>query len=173
MEDDMFNKIFATTVLFVVVVSGINVSFAQNDQTSMKDSTTQIKTKQDAIKDITVPSGTKFKISITSQLATNRNVEGSTFSATIAEDFIFEGDTIAAKNSQVIGKIVESKSGKGIGDARLSVQVTEISINKKLTPVVTEPITVKGERRRNAQADIAAGTIEEVTIKQALVVQKK
>jgi len=169
----MFNKIFATTVLFVVVVSGINVSFAQNDQTSMKDSTTQIKTKQDAIKDITVPSGTKFKISITSQLATNRNVEGSTFSATIAEDFIFEGDTISAKNSQVIGKIIESKSGKGIGDARLSVQVTEISVNKKLTPVVTEPITVKGERRRNAQAEIAAGTIEEVTIKQALVVQKK
>ena len=172
-------------IVILALLSLSNV-FAQDNQEAVKnadpstvsdnsvnDQMVQSKTSEKQVKNITVPAGTKFKININTQLATNRNVEGSTFSATIAEDFIFEGDTISTKNSQVIGKIVESKSGKGIGDARLSVQVTEISINKKLTPVVTEPITVKGERRRNAQAEIAAGTIEVVTIKQALAIQKK
>ena len=78
---------------------------------------------------------------------------------------------ISPKSSQVIGKIVESKSGKGIGDAKLSIQVTEITVNKRLIPVVTNPIVVKGERKRNAEAEIAAGTIKEVTLKNALVIK--
>jgi len=37
-----------------------------------------------------------------------------------------------------------------------------------LTPVATEPIVVKGEHRRNAEAEISAGSVEEITLKQAL-----
>ena len=78
---------------------------------------------------------------------------------------------VSPKGSQVIGKIVESKSGQGIGDARLSIQITEITVNNKLMPVDTNPITVKAERRRNAEAEIPSGTIEEVKLAKALQVE--
>jgi hypothetical protein len=167
----MFYKILIRALLIYVTIVAEYPILAQGNKSEINDSTTQSTKSEEPIKDVTVPSGTKFKISITTQLATNRNVEGSTFSATIAEDFIFEGDTISAKNSQVIGKIVESKSGKGIGDAKLSIQITEITVNNKLMPVDTNPITVKAERRRNAEAEIPSGTIEEVKLAKALQVE--
>ena len=93
------------------------------------------------------------------------------FSAILEADFVFDGKVISPKGSQVIGKIVESKGGQGIGDAKLSFQFTEITVNNQLTPIVTDPIEVKGGRGRKDQAEVAAGTIEEVPLKSALVIK--
>ena len=164
----MLNKIFFT-LLLILVYFGISSSvFAQAEDTVSKDTTAQTTSKSETVKDVTVPAGTKFKIIFSTQLATNRNVEGSTFSAALDAELKVDTIIVSPQGSQVIGKIVESKSGQGIGDARLSIQVTEIMINKKLTPVVTDPIVVKGERRRGAEAEISAGSVKEVTLKQAL-----
>ncbi len=164
----MFNKFITPIFLGFCFCLFAQISFAQVDELIIKDSTAQSIKSEEPIKDVTVPAGTKFTIIISSQLATNRNVEGSTFSATLNADLKVDTIIVSPKSSQVIGKIVESKSGKGIGESKLSIQVTEITINKQLTPVVTDPIVVKGEHRRNAEAEITAGTVKEVTLKQAL-----
>lgn len=164
----MVKKIIKSIVLVVLIFNGLINSYAQVGENPVKDSTDQSKETVEPIKGITVPAGTKFTIIISTQLATNRNVEGSTFSATLNADLKVDTIIVSPKGSQVIGKIVESKSGKGIGESKLSIQVTEITINKKLTPVATEPIVVKGEHRRNAEAEISAGSVEEITLKQAL-----
>ena len=153
-------------MLLLIVFLIPSLSFAQNDQAATPDSV-----KSEVISGVTVPAGTKFNIIIANQLATNRSFKGSTFSANLAADIKVDTIVVSPKNSLVIGKIVESKRGQGLGDAELSIQINEITVNKKLVPVVTEPIIVKGERKRNAEAEIPAGTIKEVSLTKALVIE--
>lgn len=165
----MFNKIISFVLLLIVSIVVSNL-FAQTDQINQKDSSAQSITKEEPVKNVTVPAGTKFSIIINNDLATNKSVEGSTFSASLAADLKLDAIVVSPKNSLVIGKIVESKTGKGIGDAKLSIQITEITVNKQMVTVVTDPINVKGERRRDAEAEIPAGTTEEVTLNKSLVI---
>jgi hypothetical protein len=167
----MFYKILILALLIYVTIVVEYPIFAQGNKSEINDSTTQSIKSEEPIKDVTVPTGTKFTINIVSKLATNRNVEGSTFSATLAADLKVDTIVVSPKGSQVIGKIVESKSGQGIGDAKLSIQITEITVNNKLIPVETNPITEKAERRRNAEAEIPAGTTKECSLKQALIIK--
>lgn len=181
----MSKYLISCVLSFLMAISVQSISTAQNDQTAVKDSTTQettstapvkdstgkTTTENEPVKDITVPAGTKFLVNINAGLSNSKNVTGSSFTAVLEADFVYEGKVISPKGSQVIGKIVESKGGQGIGDAKLSFQFTNITVNKELTPIVTGPIEVKGGRGRKGQAEIAAGTLEEVPLKSALVIK--
>ena len=167
----MLVRIILSLVVIFFFSAANFISYAQETESSTLDSTGKSTTSENLIKDITVPAGTKFNITIGSQLATNKSFEGSTFSANLANDLKLDTIVVSPKNSLVIGKIIESKRGQGLGDARLSIQVTEITINDQLMSVDTDPIVVKGERKRNAEAEIPAGTIEEVTLKNSLVIK--
>jgi|WetSurMetagenome_2_1015567.scaffolds.fasta_scaffold27604_4 hypothetical protein len=167
----MLNKIIDTLVLLFLFSSATFTIIAQNDKALVKDSTNKSTTSKELVKNLTVPAGTKFTVTINTQLATNRNVAGSTFSASLAADLKLDTIVVSPKNSQVIGKIVESKSGQGLGDAKLSIQITEITVNNQLIPVVTNPINVKGGRKRDSAAEIPAGTIEEVSLTQPLIIK--
>jgi len=170
---------------FLMAFSVQSISTAQNDQTAVKDSTTQetistapvkdstakTTTENEPIKNITVPAGTKFVVNLNTPLSNSKNVAGSSFSAILEADFVYNEIVISPKGSQVIGKVVESKGGQGIGDAKLSFQFTEITVNDQLTQIVTDPIEVKGGRGRKGQAEVAAGTLEEVPLKTALVIK--
>ena len=163
----MFSNIKLVSLFLIFI--GVASLFAQADLNNANDSTAQ--TKKEPVKDVTVPAGTKFNIIIANQLATNRSFEGSTFSANLAQDLKVDTIVVSPKNSLVIGKIVESKRGQGLGDARLSIQITEITVNEKMITVNTDPIVVKGERKRNAEAEIPAGTVEEIKLNKALVIK--
>jgi len=185
----MFYKIILSLVILLFVVSPGYILFAQDEhdhdheasidstvQTadtvkSVTEDTVQPEKSDEPIKDVTVPAGTKFAIIINSQLGTDRSFAGSTFSASLADDLLIDTIVVSPKNSLVVGKIVESKKAQGLGDAMLSIQITEITINDQLVPVNTNPITVKGKRKRNAEAEIPSGTIEEVVLTKKLEVK--
>jgi hypothetical protein len=181
----MSKYLIACVLSFLMAISVQSISTAQNDQAAVKDSTTQETISTAPVKDstaqeitstepitgVTIPAGTKFKVNINMSLSNSRNVAGSSFTAILEADFVFDEKIISPKGSQVIGKIVESKGGQGIGDSKLSFQFTDITVNKQLTPIVTDPIEVKGGRSRKDEVKIAAGTIEEVPLKKALVIK--
>jgi hypothetical protein len=166
------SKYFITCViLFIVAFSFQTLSTAQTDSAAVKDSTTKTTTPPAPISGVTVPAGTKFMVNINTPLSNSKNVAGSSFTSILDADFVFDGKVISPKGSQVIGKIVESKGGQGIGDSKLSFQFTDITVNNQLTPIVTDPIEVKGGRSRKDQVEIAAGTLEEVPLKSPLVIK--
>jgi len=154
-----------------MAISVQSVSNAQTDPAAVKDSTDKTTAPPAPISGVTVPAGTKFIVNINSPLSNSKNVAGSSFTSILEADFVFDEKIISPKGSQVIGKIVESKGGQGIGDSKLSFQFTDITINNELTPIVTDPIEVKGGRSRKDQVEIAAGTLEEVPLKAALVIK--
>jgi len=167
----MSRYLFAFVLSFLMAISIQSLSIAQNDQAAVKDSTAKTTTAPAPISGVTVPAGTKFMVNINSGLSNSKNVAGSSFASILEADFVFDGKVISPKGSQVIGKIVESKGGQGFGDAKLSFQFTDITVNKQLTPIVTDPIDVKGGHGRKGQAEVAAGTLEEVPLKTALVIK--
>jgi hypothetical protein len=157
-------SLHSIALLFLISFSMNSLLTAQTDSTTAKDSTAKIS-------GVTVPAGTKFLVNINSTLSNSKNVAGSSFTAILAADFVSNGKVISPKGSQVIGKIVESKGGQGIGDAKLSFQFTDVTVNKLLTPIVTDPIEVKGGRGRKGQVEVVAGTLEEIPLKSALVIK--
>ncbi len=167
----MSRYLFAFVLSFLMAISVLSVSKAQNDQAAVKDSTAKTTTPPAPISGVTVPAGTKFLVNINSTLSNSKNVAGSSFTAVLGADLVFDGKVISPKGSQVIGKIVKSTSGQGMGSAELSFQFTDLTINKQLTPIVTDPIEVKGGRGRKSEAEVAAGTLEEVPLKEALVIK--
>ncbi len=164
-------KIIRSLFYILITFSFHTLAFAQNDSTSVKDSTTQKTGTIEPITGVTIPAGTKFVVNINTALSSGKNAAGSTFSAILNADLVVDGKIISPKGSQVLGKIVKSSSGKGMGGAELSFQFTEITVNNQLTPIVTDPIEVKGGRGRKDEAEVAAGTIEEVPLKEALVIK--
>ena len=191
----MFYKIIALPIFLLFFYNPNYISFAQHedehdhdhDHEAVIDSTVQTadtvksviedtvqpNNSDETVKVVTVPASTKIKIIINSQLGTDRSFAGSTFSASLADDLLIDTIVVSPKNSLVVGKIVESKKAQGLGDAILSIQITEITINDQLVSVDTNPITIKGKRKRNAEAEIPAGTIEEVVLMKALEVELK
>jgi hypothetical protein len=165
----MSKYFFSFVLSFLMAISVQSVSNSQTDSASVKDSTA--KTTTATISGVTVPAGTKFVVNINTALSSAKSAAGSSFTAILEADFVFDGKVISPKGSQVIGKIVKSTSGKGMGGADLSFQFTDITVNKELTPIVTDPIEVKGGRGRKDEAEIAAGTLEEVPLKAALVIK--
>lgn len=164
-------KIIRSLFYILITFSFHTLAFAQNDSTSVKDSTTQKTGTIEPVTGVTIPAGTNFVVNINAALSTSKNVAGSSFTSILEADFVFDGKVISPKGSQVIGKIVKSSSGKGMGSAELSFQFTDITVNNQLAPIVTDPIEVKGGRGRKDEAEVAAGTLEEVPLKEALVIK--
>lgn len=166
------SKYFIASVMsFLMAFSIQSISSAQNDPAAVKDSTVKTTTPPAPISGVTVPAGTKFIVNLNTPLSNSKNVAGSSFTAILEADFVFDEKVISPKGSQVIGKIVESNGGGGIGGSKLSFQFTDITINNELTSIVTDPIEVKGGRSKKDQVEIAAGTLEEVPLKAALVIK--
>ena len=168
----MVNKITFSFLCLSVVFSLHSLSVAQTDSTGVKDTTAvQTSTDKVPVSGITIPEGTKLIVNINTPISTTKNPTGSTFTSILEADFVFGGMVISPKGSQVQGKVLESQGGKGVGGSKLTFQFTDIIVNNQLTPIVTDPISVKGGRKRKDNVEIPAGTIEEVPLKAPLVIK--
>ncbi len=94
-----------------------------------------------------VPAGTRVMVRMRDTLDSGRHGAGHVFAATLDSDLYAGSTLVAPRGSNVYGRLAGAKkSGRMVGQAELSVELTDIVINGKPYPVMSSSIKAVGER---------------------------
>jgi hypothetical protein len=122
----------------------------------------------------TVPEGTKMSIFPKDPISTGKNQTGETFTGTLAEPLVVNGNTVAAKGTTVQGRIVEAEgAGRVKGRANIRLTLTSIGSGAQSFPIVTKPFAVEAEAQTGRDAKIIGGAAAVGTAIGALTGGKK
>ena len=78
---------------------------------------------------LTIKQGTYVIVRINQWLSSDRNQQGDTFTATLAQPLVVDGVIAAPRGATVIGRVTEAqKAGRVEGTSRLGVQLTELTL---------------------------------------------
>ncbi|MBE0571779.1 MAG: hypothetical protein IH618_09575 [Ignavibacteriaceae bacterium] len=149
----MSKKLIVTFICVIVVSIIQSISIAQTDSTVV-----QPKPTTQTVSGVTIPEGTKLMVNLDKPISTAKNPAGSTFSAILEVDFVYDGKVIAPKGSPVYGKVIECRGGRVLGGSKLTIQFTDIMVNNQLTTIVTDPIGVEGGKGNTAKT-VGAGAL--------------
>ena len=144
-------NIFGVALLSVVLAMGCNHSMASNaaaasnaDQNGSKKGllASLFETK----KQITIPEGSPFEVTLDETLTSNRNHAGDNFAASLAEPIVQNGKTIIPAGAHVAGRVVDAKdSGRLHVPARLSVALSSVEVDGKSYDIETDTIRRTGQ----------------------------
>ena len=108
-----------------------------------------------------VPAGTRILVRMIDSVDSAKNRVGDRFHASLEEN-LYAGDIVVApKGADVYGRLAEAKEAGHIsGKAELKLELTEISINGRLEPVVSGDYDVAGKSRgKNSAEKIGGGAV--------------
>jgi hypothetical protein len=103
-------------------------------------------------KEITIPEGVPFEVTLDESLASNRNHPGDSFAASLSQPVVEDGKTIIPAGAHVAGRVVDAKdSGRLHVPARLSVALSSVEVDGKSYEIDTNTIgeTGKNHNKRN------------------------
>jgi hypothetical protein len=103
-------------------------------------------------REITIPEGAQFEVTLDESLASNRNHAGDSFAASLSQPVVEDGKTIIPVGAQVTGRVVDAKdSGRLHVPARLSVALSSVEVDGKSYDIETNTIaeTGKNHNKRN------------------------
>jgi hypothetical protein len=103
-------------------------------------------------KEVTIPEGAQFEVTVDETLASNRNHAGDSFAASLSQPVVEDGKTIIPAGAQVTGRVVDAKdSGRLHVPARLSVALSSVEVDGKSYDIETNTIgeTGKNHNKRN------------------------
>lgn len=107
-------------------------------------------------KSVMVAAGTRVLARLDAPLTSNGSETGERFSGTLDVDIVAGGVVISKKGSKVYGRVVEATGAKRLaGKARLVIELTDLTINNQLQPVLSDKLGAQG-------ADAAGGTAAKV-----------
>jgi len=107
---------------------------------------------------VTIPAGTRISVRTVDGIDSTKNHPGDRFQASLEEPLMVDGNVIAAKGSDVYGRLAESKkSGKFTGRSQLQLELTGIVVNGQTVPVVTEEYELTGKSRGASTAKRTIG----------------
>jgi len=96
---------------------------------------------------VTINAGTRLMVRMGNSLDTGTTKSGERFTAALEADLVVNGTLVAAKGSQVYGKVLESVKAKRVrGRAKLIFELTDIKIRGQLQPIVTDQMGYEGDR---------------------------
>jgi hypothetical protein len=105
-----------------------------------------------------IPAGIKLMIKTSEDVSTASHQAGSMFKAVLEADLIVNNSLVAAKGSEIYGKVLESVGGRRIGNQRIVVSFDKISINGQLVAMDTDDVGAEGGRGGAARA-VGAGAL--------------
>ena len=85
------------------------------------------------------------------ELSTSRQQAGDPFTAYLDSDLLVNGRIVPTRGGQVYGRVSKSRSG-----VELVLSLTEVSLNYRLAPVITNEVTV--DARRSQSLSSSTGT---------------
>ncbi len=107
---------------------------------------------------ITFPSGAAITVRMIDRVDSSRNKVGDTFHASLENPVVVNDTVVAAKGTDVFGKLVRvDKNGKIAGAGRLSLALTGIQIRSQLVPISTATFEVVGKGRGKQSAAVIGG----------------
>jgi hypothetical protein len=110
---------------------------------------------------VTIVAGTPIKIRTQTTLSTKETKTGDSFTATLAEPIVVDGNTVAPRGAQVTGLVVDSDPGVRVkGVATISVRLTQLRVNGRSIEIQTRTIAREAhatKRKDAAKVGIGAG----------------
>jgi hypothetical protein len=105
-----------------------------------------------------IPAGTEVSVFLTQPISTAKNKTGDTFTATIADPIIVNGETVVERGVSVQGKVVDAEgSGRVKGKANIRLALTSILAGEKAYPIVTQPFAAEADSTKGRDAGVIAG----------------
>ena len=105
-----------------------------------------------------IPEGTELTVLLIDPISTAKNKAGDSFTATIAEPIVVNGETVVGRGAKVEGRVVDAEgSGRIKGRANIRLVLTSIIDGAKTYPIVTRPYVAEAEATKGRDAGIIAG----------------
>ena len=106
----------------------------------------------------TIPAGTKITVRLDSQINSGTAKVGQKFSANLAHDLVVNGKTLAKSGAPVKGKVTYVKASGRLHDpGELSLRLTSVEINGKMTPIASSAFHAKGKSHTKGNAEKIGG----------------
>ncbi len=97
---------------------------------------------------ITVPAGAEVLVRMIDSVDSDKNHVGDRFRASLEQDFVVDGVTVAPKGSDVYGRLSEAtEAGHIQGRSQLKLELTDMLIHNRLQPIMTGDYEVSGSSR--------------------------
>src|SRR5215469_7948052 len=143
-------NIFGTALLSAVLAMGCTHSTSDAAAASNTDQNGSKKGLLASLfetkKQITIPEGSPFEVTLDETLTSNRNHAGDNFAASLAEPIVQNGKTIIPAGAHVAGRVVDAKdSGRLHVPARLSVALSSVEVDGKSYDLETDTIHRTGQ----------------------------
>ncbi|HET8923012.1 MAG TPA: hypothetical protein VFN26_08465 [Candidatus Acidoferrum sp.] len=154
-----FLTFLGSTLLSMLLVTGCsnspsNASADSNENANGANSSKKglFSSLFESKKDVTLPEGTQFEVTVDETLASNRNHAGDSFAASLSQPVVEDGKTIIPAGAHVSGRVVDAKdSGRLHVPARLSVALSSVEVDGKSYDIETNTLgeTGKNHNKRN------------------------
>jgi hypothetical protein len=122
------------------------------------DATAVAAAKVPSTGDFTIPAESKVMVKLTSTISTKTHKAGSHFTAVLETALAANGVIVVPAGTKVYGMVVESVGGRRIGNQKIVIQFTQLSINDQLVPIATDPVGAEGGRGGAAKT-VGAGAL--------------
>jgi hypothetical protein len=109
-------------------------------------------------KEIAIPEGAQFEVTLDESLASNRNHAGDSFAASLSQSVVEDGKTIIPAGAHVAGRVVDAKdSGRLHVPARLSMALSSVEVSGKSYDIDTNTITETGQNHNKRNLGFIGG----------------
>ena len=153
-------SILSTALLSVVLATGCNHSTAAADPTADQNGSKKgvLGSLFETKKEITIPEGSPFEVTLDETLASDRNHAGDNFAASLSQPIVQDGKTIIPAGAHVAGRVVDAKdSGRLHVPARLSVALSSVEVGGKSYDIDTGTIRRTGQNHNKRNLGFIGG----------------